>query len=194
MSYHRIVCLQTNGSIGATYENVIHCDNPDGSLSNAQIGAEIATNFAANIRAFQSWFLGWQYLYISDVAHPEQGSFVYPMNNAAGIAQQGYVYPTLCYKLKWQTTGTGRHRGGRFFIAGGRADWMTSGGITQSAATNGQVFLNNILNRFKQGGTGPIRLGTITQDQEGFTFNALLTGSFWNYLGQQRRRNYGVGI
>jgi len=194
VSFHRIVCIQTIPSIGATYENAIHCDNPDGSLSPAQIGAELRDNFIARIRNWQSNFLGWQFLYISDVNNPDAGSTVFPLNNLGGLAGVGYLYPTLCYKLKWQTTGTGKHKGGRFFIAGGRNDWSTAGGITASAATNGGIHLAAIVARYSLTGSGPISLGTWTTDAEGGTFNYLLDASFWNYLGQQRRRNYGVGV
>lgn len=194
MSIHRVVCIQTIPSIGQQYENAIHLNNPDGALSPLQIGQELDGNFCAKVRLFQSDFLGWQFLYISDVAHPEAGSFIYPMNNQGGLVHVGYIYPTLCYKFKWQTTGTGRHKAGRFFIAGGRNDWMTAGGITASAATNGGIVLGQIMARYSSTGTGPLRLGTYDYSNEGTGFHTVVSASFWNYLGQQRRRNYGVGV
>ena len=194
MSFHRVVCVTTIPSIGATYNNAIHLANPDGALSPLEIGAELRDNFITKIRGWQSDFLGWQFLYISDINNPEAGSTVFPMDNVGGLAHTGYLYPTLCYKLKWQTTGTGRHKFGRFFISGGRNDWSTAGGITASAATNGGILLADILARYSSTGTGPLTLGIVQQDSGGPIFHSVETGSFWNYLGQQRRRNYGVGV
>lgn len=191
MSVHRVVMLQSIPSIGEFYENVIHLDNPDGTLTDLQIAQELEANFCVSIRQFQSDFLGWQFLYVSDMAHPELGSFIYPMNNQGGLVHVGYVYPTLCYKLKWNVAGTGRRKQGRFFIAGGRIDWMTPGGITASAALNGGIHLQGIVDRYKSGGTGPLTLGTWSVDG---LHHPLLSATLWQYMGQQRRRNYGVGM
>jgi hypothetical protein len=106
----------------------------------------------------------------------------------------GYLYPTTGYKLKWQTTAGGRHGRGRFFIAGSRSDWATAGGITASAVTNGGIHLAAIVSRYGPTGTAPLRLGLIHKGGGESTYSGLVSAQFWVYLGQQRRRQYGVGI
>jgi hypothetical protein len=164
-------------------------------MLQADIGAELDTHFCLYIRQFQSDFLGWQVLYIYNALDPLVPVYIYDMVNQGGIAHVGYLYPTTCFKLKWQASVGGRHGRGRFFIAGGRNDWATAGGITSSAATNGGIWLNTLLNRYSVSGTGPIQLGLIPAGATSSSqFSPVINGQFWQYLGQQRRRNYGVGI
>jgi len=195
MSIHTVLCVQTIPSIGATYQNVIHVNNDDGGLTPLQIAQELETNFMPRIQNFQSWFLGWQYFYIYRYAHPEVPVFIYPLSNSPGLAHVGYLYPTNCFKLKWYTSFGGRHGRGRFYIAGGRDDWATAGGITASAATNGGIHLAAIVARYKFiGGSGPIALGIVPKNGDESDFHGLESAQYWQYLGQQRRRQYGVGI
>jgi len=177
-----------------TFQNAVHFNNPDGFLTDAAIGSELATNFMPRIQNFQTWFLGWQYFYIYKVDHPEYPVYIHPLANSPGLASVGYIYPTQCYKLKWQCLAGGRHGRGRFFIAGGRSDWSTAGGITASAVTNGGIHLAAIVARYKSGGTGPLTLGLVPKGGSAVDFTALNSALFWQYLGQQRRRQYGVGI
>lgn len=194
MSIHRVVMVQSIPSIGMIFQNAVHFNNPDGALTDAAIGAELAANFCVSIRNFQSNFLGWQYLYIYQLTTPPPPVYIYSMGNVGGLAGTGYLYPTQCMKLKWQTTAGGRKGRGRFFIAGGRNDWVTAAGINATAATNGGIHLANIVARYKLGGTGPLVLGLVEKNGGPTTFTSLQTALFWQYIGQQRRRQYGVGI
>jgi len=194
MSVHRVVMVQTIPLLGLTYENVVHFNNPDGALSGAAIGAELQANFMPKIQGWQSNFLGWQYFYIYRVGHPEIPAYIYPLSNSPGLSTAQYMYPTNCYKLKWQCLAGGRHGRGRFYIAGGRSDWAANYGITASAVTNGGILLGQIVARYKLGGTGPLTLGLVEKGGGESTFTALDSAVFWQYIGQQRRRQYGVGI
>jgi hypothetical protein len=186
--------VQTIPSIGMQFENAVHFNNPDGFLTNAAIGAELATNFMVRIQNFQSFFLGWQYFYIYRVGHPEIPVYIHALSNSPGLFNGGYLYPTTGYKLKWQCLAGGRHGRGRFYVAGSRSDWATAGGITASAATNGGIHLAAIVARYKSGGTGPLTLGLVPKGGSEVDFTALNTALLWQYLGQQRRRQYGVGV
>lgn len=186
--------VQSIPSIGMIFENAVHFNNPDGYLSNAAIGAELATYWMTRIQNWQSYYLGWQYFYIYRVGHPEIPVHIYPLANSPGLAAQPYIYPTQCYKLKWQCLAGGRHGRGRTFIAGGRSDWMTAGGITASAVTNGGIHLAALVARYKSGGTGPLTMGLVEKGGGESTFTAMESALFWQYMGQQRRRQYGHGI
>ena len=194
MSYHRIVCVQTIPSIGQTYNNVFYMQNPDGALTNAQIGAEINNNLGAQLRGFQSWFLGWQFIYVYDADNHDTPNYIYPCNNAGGLAQEGYLYPTTCFKISWSSLLGGRRGRGRTFIAGSRASWATAAGITASAATNGGVLINNIIARYGNSGNGPLRMVIWHRGTEPPVPSGVVGGILRPYLGMQRRRNYGIGV
>jgi hypothetical protein len=194
MEIARVVMIQSIPLISQIYQNVVHFRNPSGTLSDAAIASEIATNFMPKIQGFQSNFLGWQYLYIYNAETPGTPPFVYNLANSPGLSTAAYIYPTLCMKLKWQTLSGGRKSRGRFYIAGGRADWVTNAGVNATGALNGGIVLGQIVARYKLGGTGPLILGLYNERDPEPEFRHLDSATFWQYCGQQRKRQYGVGI
>jgi len=191
----RVVMTQTIGSIGATYQNVVHFSGPGGAGDTAQaLGPELLSNFVPKIAGFQSWFLGWQFLHIYDAEDSGAPVYIHPCNNFAGLGQEGYVYPTLCYKISVQTSVGGRAGRGRFFVAGGRASWMTAGGITASAVTNGGVMLSQLVARYATTGNGSFKWCLVHKDAQNFIVKPMTSLLLRSFMGMQRRRNYGVGI
>jgi len=191
----RVVMTQSIPSIGQTYQNVVHFYGPGGAGDTAQaLAAELTANFMPKIANFQSWFLGWQFLHIYNAESSGTPVYIHPLNNYGGLAQEGYVYPTLCYKISVQSTVGGRAGRGRFFVAGGRASWMTAGGITQSAATNGGAQLTALIARYSNTGTSSFKWCLIHKDAQNFIVKPMTSLLLRPYMGMQRRRNYGVGV
>jgi len=116
------------------------------------------------------------------------------LNNSGGLASVGYIYPTLCYKISVQSTLGGRRGRGRFFVAGGRSDWMTASGITQSAATNGGIMVQDLMSRYSFTGSSPLKWVLYHRDPEGGSTSHVVSAILRPFMGMQRRRNYGVGI
>lgn len=192
---YRVVMTQTNGSIGQTYQNVVHFYGPGGGGDTAQaLGAELLANFVPKIAGFQSWFVGWQFLHIYDADDTGVPVYIHPCNNFAGLGQEGYVYPTLAYKISVQTTVGGRAGRGRFFVAGGRASWMTAGGITASAVTNGGVMVSQLQARYSNTGTSEFKWCLFHKDAQNHIVKPMTSLLLRQYMGMQRRRNYLVGI
>jgi hypothetical protein len=185
---------QTIPSIGQTYQNVCFFDNPDGGLTALQIAGELAANFMPRIQNFQSNFLGWQFLHIYDANDHDDPVYIHPLNNSPGLANTGYIYPTLCYKISLQAVIGGRRGRGRFFVAGGRNDWMTAGGITASAATNGGIHIAALMARYSVTGNGPIKWVIYHRANEDQSASFIASALLRPYMGMQRRRNYGIGI
>jgi len=195
MNVWRVICLQSIPSIGQFYENAVHFSDDSGSMTANAVGIELDSFFCNYIRQFQSDFLGWQQLYIYNALNPLVPVYIYDMANQGGFYHGGYIYPTTCMKLKWQSTIGGRHGRGRFFIAGGRVDWVTPGGVNSAGSLNGGIWLNTLLNRYDIAGSGPLKLGLMRSGSHSVgDYTKVIGGQLWQYLGQQRRRNYGVGI
>jgi hypothetical protein len=194
MSLWRVIMLQTIPSIGATYENVVHFKSAD-TATNVQLADDLQANFMPHAQNFQSWFLGWQYLYVYKIATPLPPVYIRNLgNDSASCAHVGYLYPTTGYKWRIQTTVGGRHGRGRFYVGGSRSDWATAGGITSDAATNGGIHLAAIVNRYKSGGTSQFVWCLRPPGGSEIDCPSMVSASFWQYLGMQRRRQYGVGI
>lgn len=195
MSIYRAVFVQTIPSISATYENSVCFNNGGGGgLSLAAAAAELQANFVVSISQFQSWFLGWQFLYLYNLNNPVLPPYILNLGNYAGLAHTGYIYPSIAMKLKWHGVTGGRHGRGRFYIAGSRDDWVTAGGVNGTGLTNGTIHMNNMMARYKVGGTGPLNLTIMPKGGSVVDTVAVETATFPQYLGNQRRRNYGVGI
>lgn len=195
MSLWRVIMLQTIPSIGATYENVVHFKSSDVATASA-LADDLQANFMPHAQNFQSWFLGWQYLYVYKLTSPPSPVYIRNLaNDSASCAHVGYLYPTTGFKWRLQATVGGRHGRGRFYCAGSRSDWATAGGITASGATNGDIHLQAIIARYKSGGTSSytwvLRPGDTLTEAD---CPSIVSGSVWPYLGMQRRRQYGVGI
>jgi len=191
----RVVMVQTIPSINMTFENSVGFDRQDESAgSSSGVADEVQNFFMPMVQNFQSWFLGWQSLYVYKWNHPEEPVYFRNLANSPGLAHVGYIYPTLCMKLKWYGVVGGRHGRGRFYIAGGRDDWVTAGGVNGTGLTNGGTWATNITNRYKAGGTGPYKLVIIPKPPTENVPVGLQSVSFPQFLGQQRRRQYGVGI
>jgi hypothetical protein len=195
VAVYRVVMVQSIPSINMTFENAVGFrTRVDGVGSAAGLATDIQANFMVMIQNFQSNFLGWQSLYVYDWHNPDTPPAFLNLGNSPGLAGVGYMYPTLCMKLKWIGVTGGRHGRGRFYIAGGRADWTTAGGVNGTGLTNGSVWANNIKNRYSSTGTGPYVLSILPKRPTELTEVQMASVQFPQILGQIRRRNYGVGI
>jgi len=190
MGNYRVIMQQSIPSIAQIYENVCYFHGSGGTDTQADLAAELNANFCVSIRNFQTWFLGWQFLFVYKLGPAAPPVLQYAMNNQAGLAQVGYLYPSTALKIRWTGSTGGRHGHGRFYVAGSRNDWATAGGITASAATNGAVHINNIINRYGVNHTSNYQLVLWDRKSTEQAYVPVQSGALFQYLGQQRSRNY----
>lgn len=194
MSRHRVTFTGTVwGTV--TCQNVVHFDNPDGLLTNAQIAAELRDNWCVLLCAGMMNTAGFRNITVATV-----GSAVSPYNLPVVVNGIDAVDPTtgtmaVNQKFRIHTPTAGRKGRGRIYLWGYRANLVSQGIVNATGITNMTIRLNAIQARYVGiGHTGPIALGVMPRGgaSADFIFADFLVLSL--VPGVQRRRSVGVGL
>lgn len=190
MSKMRVVI--TGLILGQRCQNVLHFDNPDGGLNDAQVRDEILANFVARLRNVQNAGLSYTELTVQKVDPPAAPISVFPLAGANGSLAGAAAPPVLAALCSIRTAVAGRHGHGRFYGFGVHGESVSNGAFQAGALAAWQGEANFIVGRFGSGGTGPLRLGVAPRsDPTAFiTCTSIVVRATF---GIQRRRNIGVG-
>jgi hypothetical protein len=102
-------------------------------------------------------------------------------------------HPSVCILVSVRTGVGGPHGHGRFYLPGLHYDWVENGQLRVDIVDYVQGFMNNLVGKFKSGGTRPITLG-VSPRSSPVDFLSMTNLIVRRVCGIQRRRNIGVGI
>jgi hypothetical protein len=198
MSIHRVT---VSGLLwGSIVQNVLHFDNPEGTLTLAQIATEIYDNFLGHTA-----LVGYQHItgnvvtYFSIKVETLQASppspYTYNFTRAGEVSAGNDVMPQVCLVVQIRTALAGRKNHGRFYVPGFPTSFATQGIINTNATSYIVQCLPAMEARFKTTGSGPLILGVLPRHSttgDGFVHMTGLQVSA--KPGIQRRRGVGIGI
>src|SRR6187549_1948016 len=172
MGIVRVVMTAT--FLGQRCQNVLHFLNPDGALTHLEISEELKPNFITQLRNVQNNQCSWTQISVQNVG------------TGAGAV------PAICPVVSIRTGTAGRHGHGRFYIMGLHAESIANGTFQTDALAAYQTYVNNIKNRYKSGGTGPITM-VVCPRSDPMSYHVMTDLIVRSIFGIQRRRNIGVG-
>jgi len=190
MSIVRVV--MTGSILGQRVQNVLHFNNPDGALSNFAISEELKPNWITVLRNVQNNQLQWVEISVQRVDTAGFSADVFTVTAAAGSLSGPAALTFACPVVSIRTGVAGRAGHGRFYIFGLHGESIDNGSFESGAFAAYQVRVNDLKNRYKSGGTGPITLGVCSRSNP-IDFKPMTDLIVRPVLGVQRRRNLGVG-
>jgi len=190
MSLHRVTC---SGLLyGQTHQNVLHFNNPDGVWTHSQIANDIETNWVNRIKLHQVTSMVWTQIIVQEVSLSPIASFTKAINQAGTNLANADAVPFSCFVIQIKTAAGGPHGRGRFYVGGLTNNSHTNGIVTAAVLTAWVNSLNILKGFYGPSGTSQIRL--VVKEKSNNTFNLMTDLICRQYVGVQRRRNYGVGI
>jgi len=183
-------CIPKAIVLGQQCQMVLHFLTGAGVNLEAFVNNELQVNFFPILRNLQNNGCAYASLSVQQVTDPVQPAQVFSMLGTNG-ALSGAIAPSFIAGLfSIRTAMPGRHGHGRFYMFGVHQDSISNGVNIALAAYQGAA--NNIVTRYKVGGTGPIVLGVCPRANPADfkSVSAIIARSVW---GVQRRRNIGVG-
>lgn len=197
MSIHRVTI---SGLLwGQTCQNVAHFDNPDGTLTPAQIATEIYDNFLGHTAS-----VGYQHvcgsvitffqIKVEELASTPPSPYILSISRAGEVQAGNDVFGPVCLILQLRTPVGGRHGHGRLYIPAIVPNFVQNGIVHSNADAYIVQFLPALKDRFVNPGTGPLHLGVV---RKGGTFADFIHCDdiqFSRRAGVQRRRGVGIGI
>jgi len=190
MGIVRVVMTAT--FLGQRCQNVLHFLNPDGALTHLEISEELKPNFITQLRNVQNNQCSWTQISVQNVGTGAGPADVYSITGAAGSLSGAGAVPAICPVVSIRTGTAGRHGHGRFYIMGLHAESIANGTFQTDALAAYQTYVNNIKNRYKSGGTGPITM-VVCPRSDPMSYHVMTDLIVRPIFGIQRRRNIGVG-
>lgn len=156
--------------------------------------AELRANFLTYLLPLQYTSAVWNRVDIKNMNIPAQSTFSQAIVPLSGNGQATGAGPVMGALFSLQTGFGVRSKRGRIFIPGTNTGLSTTGTLSSSLTTTANNVINNIKNRYVDGGNnlGPMRLVVWSRKNNDFTSvtNIALRPNF----GVQRRRNIGIGM
>lgn len=190
MSHHRVT---VSGLLyGQTHQNVLHVSNPDGALSHSQIADEFETHWISQVKTKQVTSMIYNQIIVSDSSGSGPPAFTKAVNVAGTNVANADAVPFSCFVVQLRTNLAGRHGHGRFYVSGVTNSAHTNGIVTAAVITAWNTTLATMKARFAEGGTSALTL--VLKEKNAQVYHPVTDMIIRQYLGVQRRRNYGVGI
>lgn len=181
-------------------QNVLHFNNPDGALTQAQVAAEIRDKWIGTVTntGIHSWVtnsITWVKVSVQTRAISPGPPYDLTIAQQGQQSASNEQYTPVCCILKFRTATGGRRGRGRSYVPGMLNGFVTNGLINATFHSYADTAIAALNARFSVGGTGPLflvigpRTGISTPDFPPVT--AIVAS---NYVGIQRRRNIGYGV
>lgn len=193
MSIFRITL--TGFLFGQTIQNVLHFDNVDGALTEAQAATEMSTQWLQQIKTIQITSFTWSLINVQNVSTlPRPSAYNLPVNIAGTQAASNPITVFLAHVIRLRTGLSGRKGRGRIYIAGPSSGEMANGILTAASIAKWETILNVLRGRYLINGSTQLRLGVFHRAELGGTITACSEMTVAPVPGVQRRRNVGVGV
>jgi hypothetical protein len=134
----------------------------------------------------------WTQIIVQEVSLSPIASFTKAINQAGTNLANADAVPFSCFVIQIKTAAGGPHGRGRFYVGGLTNNSHTNGIVTAAVLTAWVNSLNILKGFYGPSGTSQIRL--VVKEKSNNTFNLMTDLICRQYVGVQRRRNYGVGI
>jgi hypothetical protein len=180
----------------------MHFNNPDDTLTDAQVADEIKTKWIGDVNGvgihqWQVQSIKWISIKVQRLASSLPAPFNLTISRPGVQSADNGLCTVLAGILKFSTTVGGRKGRGRIYVPGVQAGFTDLGLTSATFHTYADTPIAGMNSRFcnNPGPNGPLELlvgprsGVVLAD-----FNHVTQISLSNFVGIQRRRNIGFGI
>jgi len=176
-------------------QNVLHFENPDGSLTNEEMRDDILGHWMPICRNRQNANGRWSKITISEIGGTPGDPFVHliPSPGQAGSMDGPPEHPSLTALFSTRTGVGGRHGHGRIYMPGFHGGWVENGLMRSDILPLMQTVANNLSGWYSLTGAGPLVLKVVPRAHpvDALSVTSIVVKSV---MGIQRRRNIGVGM